>query len=828
MSRPLVRVLVLASIAPSLAAQCPTVWTSAGPQSVLSGAGHCSTLWDPDGAGPLPQRLVIGGDRLLGGSHPVHQRVMTWDGAQWQHLGTGPGTAGTVRALTTWNGLLVAGGTFTGAGTDRIAQWDGSSWQPIGTGFPAPVAALTVWNGLLVAVGDDLVNGLVTAFVHTWDGVAWTALPPPPSLRSPLTAVPFEGDLCVGGSTFLQGFLERWNGSAWAPTIAASGPINCLAVRWVGIGVETLFAAGNFLTIGGATVARIASTPGAPTFAWSPLGAGLPVQCAELHVRHTGIFSFTAVARLGGTAAPIMQFTTSSGVWTSIGNASVTSLLDFGGSYHGSVLEADGAVACRRYDGSAWQPVVGPGIAGDVRAATRSGGDVVLGGTFQAISGAAFGCIARWDGATFSPLGSGMTGISVDALLTLDNGDIVAGGSFVAAGGTTVNNIARWNGTTWLPLGGGLDFEALALCQMPNGDLVVGGRFTQAGGVSCSRIARWDGSAWSPLGSGMNGHVMALAVRSDGVLFAGGNFTNAGGVQCSRIAQWNGTAWSPLGFGCNSDVYGLAVRPNDDLVAVGAFTHANGLLSHRCARFMATGWAAMGTAIADTSPVRAVHVLPNGDVAVGRGFHAPGTDPDPGISRWNGASWSGFDSGLAAHDPALPVEVRTIVQRADGDLVVGGRFSLAGGAISYGLASAASTCMPQALSYGTGCSSGAGPLVLTAETLPWAAAPFRTTTSGLDASSLCARVIGLTQLSSPLDGLLPQGQPGCSLLATLDIVDLWFPSAGVVHAWFALPPDPVLNGLTFFQQSVQLEFDAAGALVAVRGSNALAATIGTL
>ena len=44
----------------------------------------------------------------------IRFRPIMWDGAQWMPLG--PGTSGTVRALTVWNNTLVAGGDFYTAG----------------------------------------------------------------------------------------------------------------------------------------------------------------------------------------------------------------------------------------------------------------------------------------------------------------------------------------------------------------------------------------------------------------------------------------------------------------------------------------------------------------------------------------------------------------------------------------------------------------------------------------------------------------------------------------------------------------------------------------
>jgi hypothetical protein len=326
----------------------------------------------------------------------------------------------------------------------------------------------------------------------------------------------------------------------------------------------------------------------------------------------------------------------------------------------------------------------------------------------------------------------------------------------------------------------------------------------------------------------MDADVFALAVGSDGTLFAGGTFSSAGGTMCSRIAQWDGTAWLPLGAGCDAEVHGLAVRPNGDVVAVGAFTNAGGVAVDQCARWNGSAWFSMGAASGDSGIARAVFALPNGDVVAGRGFHQPTSNPDFGISRWNGSTWSGLSTGLSAANLGSSVAVRALAQRADGRLIVGGTFGVAGGTNSHSLASLASTCMPLTQPYGAGCSSAAGPLVLVADAPPWLGATFRTTTTGVAAGSLCLGVIGFSRLSIPLSSLLAQGQPGCSLLASLDLTQVLQVGAGTAHSQFPLPNTPSLIRAILNQQTIPLEFGGGGALVAVRGSNALAVTIGTL
>jgi hypothetical protein len=92
------------------------------------------------------------------------------------------------------------------------------------------------------------------------------------------------------------------------------------------------------------------------------------------------------------------------------------------------------------------------------------------------------------------------------------------------------NYIARWNGISWSALGSGLGNHVYALTVLPNGDVVAGGYFG---------IARWNGASWSALGSGTNDYVLALAVLPNGDVAAGGPFTTAGGVAAGYWSIWN-------------------------------------------------------------------------------------------------------------------------------------------------------------------------------------------------------------------------------------------------------------------------------------------------
>jgi LPXTG-site transpeptidase (sortase) family protein len=204
--------------------------------------------------------------------------------------------------------------------------------------------------------------------------------------------------------------------------------------------------------------------------------------------------------------------------------------------------------------------------------AVDASGNLYAGGSFTTAGGVAANRIAKWDGGTWSALGSGMNSY-VYALAVDSNDKLYAGGWLTTAGGVIVNHIAKWDGSSWSALGSGSNYSVLALAVDANSNLYAGGVLTTAGGVAVNRIAKWDGGTWSALGSGMNNNVRALAVDASGNLYAGGDFTTAGGVAVNRIAKWDGSSWSALGSGTNGVVRALATG---SLYAGGYFTTAGG------------------------------------------------------------------------------------------------------------------------------------------------------------------------------------------------------------------------------------------------------------
>jgi hypothetical protein len=77
----------------------------------------------------------------------------------------------------------------------------------------------------------------------------------------------------------------------------------------------------------------------------------------------------------------------------------------------------------------------------------------------------------------------------VNALAVLPTGDVVAAGTFATADGLPASRIARWDGVSWSAIGSGTNSVVWSLALLDNGQLAVGGEFTVAGGLAASCLA---------------------------------------------------------------------------------------------------------------------------------------------------------------------------------------------------------------------------------------------------------------------------------------------------------------------------------------------------
>ena len=527
--------------------------------------------------------LFVGGNFITAGGIAA-ANIARWDGSNWSALGAGvrdpddfPYDLG-VHALTFSGTDLYAGGRFTMAGgiaASNIARWNGSSWSSLGLGVNGRVDALAVLSGELCAGGEfNSAGGVPTsAGIAKWNGSVWSALGDGVFGNQSVGGMAVSGtSLYVGGFfTEIDGIgawcIARWNGNNWSALGSGTeigGGVSVLVV-WEG----ELYAGGTFSRPGG--ISGIAKWEGN---GWSALGTGVNGSVDALAVSGGDLYVGGFFSMAGGVPAnSIAKWNGSS--WSALG---------------------DGV-----FDGA------DPFGRGHVYALAVSGTSLYAAGDFFLAGNVAVGGIAKWDGSSWSALGAGVSssfdpffGRGIVSALALSGDDLFAGGWFTSAGGAPATNIAKWDGNSWSALGSGVDApdppfyggDVLALA-VSGTNLYVGGVITTAGSIAANSIAKWDGSSWSKLGMGMEDSyfpvVRALAL-SGSDLYAGGDFSTAGGAPAGGVAKWDGSRWTALGSGTAygvgrtlGGVKALAVS-GSDLYAGGLFHVAGGKVASFIAR----------------------------------------------------------------------------------------------------------------------------------------------------------------------------------------------------------------------------------------------------
>lgn len=570
-------------------------------------------------------RLYVGGVFTNAGN-VVTTNVACWDGNQWSAMAGGLGASSTlgneVGVLHFHQGSLYAGGAFTNSGPNqvrRLARWDGNNWVEVGGGTDNLVGALASQGAALYVGGNFLMAGSTPANrIARWDGGTWSPLGS--GMNNSVFALGVMGNQLYAGGTFTNAGGIRalrfavWNGASWAATgengmndavnrIKVSGTnvyvgglftqaddivVNHVGV-WNGSDWSGLGQAGRVNGVGGiVTAVRAIASSGNDVYA-----GGIFTGVGKIRANRIARFDGTNWYPLGGgIRGTNNSFTTGTAVNAIATEANMV--------YAGGIFTNAGGVSANniaRWNGTSWS-ALGSGIPGVVSAIAVRGSDVFVGGTFtmNTAGGTAFN-IVRWDGNSWWPLPGSFVGtvgnFFVNAIAVQGN-HIVVGGSFRTANfspNSQSTNIALHNGVEWLPMGGGVNSNVNAIV-VRGPDVFVGGRFNLAGGVPAGRIARWDGSAWSALGSGIVGpgnlSVFGLA-DAGGNIYAGGNFTNAGGLTVTRIARWDGASWSALGSGVSRSVNSptvnaLGARGNDVFVG-GSLEYAGGKASFLFARW---------------------------------------------------------------------------------------------------------------------------------------------------------------------------------------------------------------------------------------------------
>lgn len=519
-------------------------WTRVGTLTVVDDYVRIDAMIDLGGT------LVVSGRFDAVDGLPVNG-IAAFDGSAWSAVGSGPGVPGTrITALAIHGQDLVAAGDFTIAGggfADRIARWNGSTWLPVGNGLPDPAQTLVEFDGDLWAGFATSATTAEGSEVRRWDGSAWVSAGDGvidlcgffasfTSSRSVLDFGVHDGQLYLGG-TFTTGFTSdgaiagTWNGSSWERLGFFGGEAEDFAGNYFVGNVVSLdgraVLAGFFPSTGVESIENIA--------AWN--GSGFERVADD----ETGLDN-TAYDMAVGEGGVIV-----------------------GGNFDEAGIVSTGPVAL--WDGFRWNALgllPTDRIHGQVFAVTVEGSDVYVGGEII-LPGGAVVDVARFDG-------NGWSGLGVDGEAPT-NDLIWFDGSLVAA---TSDRVRRWDGTSWSFLGSmpaGAYVTALAVYD---GKLHAATTF----GVPDTPqpdVFRLDGDQWTsiaPTGTYSSGWAFALTAHA-GSLVLGGGFQGIGEVASPRVISWDGTTWSARSTSIDRDVRALA-STSQGLVIGGTFRSVDG------------------------------------------------------------------------------------------------------------------------------------------------------------------------------------------------------------------------------------------------------------
>ncbi|MCC5822850.1 MAG: hypothetical protein LAT64_05005 [Phycisphaerales bacterium] len=323
---------------------------------------------------------------------------------------------------------------------------------------------------VLAASALNLMKDGLLDSVQVFNGSSWEPLGPAPGVQQGALDVLEVFDDGSGPVLFGKGFLNltdgrdatvaRWNGAAWVPfdpdviNIGARDMI----VFDEGSG-PALYLGGARATVGGVlTESRVVRFDGS---VWSAVDSGLDGTINALEVYDDGgggaLYALGTFS-IGGVPAQVARLDGAS--WTPLGGV-------ISGTTLNSLAVFDDGTGPALYAGGhmQWQAPV----------------------------------VVRWDGVEWVSIASGLEGQWIAAMTSHDDGSgpaLYAGGLLERAGGVASGSLARWNGASWSPVGDSTHIDPL-VCMFSFVDenksaLYVGGTMNPSPTNPGHSVSRWN------------------------------------------------------------------------------------------------------------------------------------------------------------------------------------------------------------------------------------------------------------------------------------------------------------------------------------------------
>jgi hypothetical protein len=605
---------------------------------------------------------------------------------QWGSLGGGGAVFnnGLISAVAVHGSYVYVGGDFQNANSipaaDFVARWDGTAWSALG-GSGDGDGSITYqdwWTGVYAlavdAAGNLYVGGsfsdidangvVLTAAdnIARWDGTSWHSLGDDGAGNGPVSGEVYDIEVS-GSDVYVGGYFNDVNNNGVVLNAAD------YVARWNS-------TQGSWFALGGDDTGDGSLKDGVYSLAVSGSNVYVGGQFTNVKNNATTLTAADYIAKWDG------------GNWSAMGGTNLNE-----GAFNGAVYAL----------------------------AVDASGNVYAGGEFTNVRGGLFTIltadyIAKWNGASWSNLGSNGVGngslqTSVSEIAVSAAGDVYVCGSFVNVnnGGSVLgaaDGIVKWNGSGWSALGsdgagnGALHttYGVFALAVSGTQVYAVGGfSYANNGGTlvpQAAGIAQWNGSNWSALGTGtngsLNGAVYAIAVKGTDV-YVGGTFTNVmdQGVvfpAADYIVKWDGMHWSALGSNgagdgaLNGQVTDILID-GSNVYVTGSFTDVNNNGSvlnaaDRLAMWDGSNWSALGSGAGGSGAITdaiGAMATKDGDLYVGGWFeNVAGISAADFIAKWDGVNWSALGSN-GAGEGSLTVSVNALAFYGP-DLFVSGQF----------------------------------------------------------------------------------------------------------------------------------------------------------
>ncbi|MWB93616.1 calcium-binding protein [Flavobacterium sp. GA093] len=324
-----------------------------------------------------------------------------------------------------------------------------------------------------------------------------------------------------------------------------------------------------------------------------------------------------------------------------------------------------------------------------------SSGRTIIVGSFTICNGVSVSRIARIlsDGSLDTSFATGSAANSlIEKVIIQADGKIILGGTFTSFNGQPQNHIVRLNPDGSIDntfnTGSGFDDKVTSMALQSDGKILIVGTFLNYNGISANRIIRLnpDGSKDSEFSSGLglsNNTVYTVAVDETGNIMIGGSFTgNYNGNPLNRLLflKPDGTLIPDFDIGdgpASGSVLAIAKGLDGSWFLEGSFTVFDNQNQGRLAKINTDGSLDIGFLSSDVgfnnSVFKVLSLADNGKMVFGS-FTKFNGSPVYRIARLTNDGK--LDTSYNLNKSGANNFIKTAVQQLDGQLVLGGNFTI--------------------------------------------------------------------------------------------------------------------------------------------------------